>query len=118
MQLNGVLTHKQCCCLIDTLSFFLSSHFSVVSQDYITRVHEIDVILGNSGLLKCEIPSFVIDFVTVSSWIDNKGSEHFLKTQSASFTGNFFRNPQYVERILNKIENTFNETFAGLKSMS
>ena len=50
-----------------------------MSQAYVTRVHEIDVIVGNSGLLKCEIPSFVIDFVAVVSWIDNDGSEHFIK---------------------------------------
>ena len=54
----------------------------MVSQDYVARVHEIDVILGNSGLLKCEIPSFVIDFVAVVSWIDNEGSEHFISGSS------------------------------------
>ena len=27
--------------------------------------------------MKCEIPSFVADFVTVNSWIDNTGSEYF-----------------------------------------
>lgn len=58
---------------------------AVVSQDYITRVHEIDVILGNSGLLKCEIPSFVIDFVTVVSWISDQGTDYFSKTQSGNF---------------------------------
>ena len=29
--------------------------------------------------MKCEIPSFVADFVTVNSWIDNTGSEYFAK---------------------------------------
>ena len=50
----------------------------MISQDYVTRVHEIDVILGNAGLLKCEIPSFVIDFVAVINWVDNHGAEHFI----------------------------------------
>ena len=27
--------------------------------------------------MKCEIPSFVADFVTVNNWIDNTGSEYF-----------------------------------------
>ena len=49
----------------------------MVSQDYVARVHEIDVILGNSGLLKCEIPSFVIDFVSVINWINDQGDEFF-----------------------------------------
>ena len=50
---------------------------SVVSQDYVARVHEIDVILGNAGLLKCEIPSFVIDFVSVINWVNDQGEELF-----------------------------------------
>ena len=35
------------------------------------------MIIGNAALMKCEIPSFVADFVTVNSWIDNTGSEYF-----------------------------------------
>ena len=66
-------------------SFSIPYFLPVVSQDYITRVHEIDVILGNSGLLKCEIPSFVIDFVTVVSWISDQGIDYFSKTQSGNF---------------------------------
>ena len=49
----------------------------MVSQDYVARVHEIDVILGNAGLLKCEIPSFVIDFVSVINWVNDQGEELF-----------------------------------------
>ena len=59
--------------------------FAVVSQDYVTRVHEIDVILGNAGLLKCEIPSFVIDFVSVINWVDNEGGEHFITENTGDF---------------------------------
>ena len=33
--------------------------------------------MGNSALLKCEIPSFVADFVTLDSWTDNQGNEYF-----------------------------------------
>ena len=33
--------------------------------------------MGNSALLKCEIPSFVADFVSVVSWIDNDAIEYF-----------------------------------------
>ena len=46
----------------------------VVSQDYVTRVHDEDVLKGNSALLKCVIPSFVADFVSVRNWVDNKGN--------------------------------------------
>ena len=40
-----------------------------------TDVFREQVILGNDVLLKCHIPSFVADFVTVESWID---SEEFI----------------------------------------
>ena len=59
--------------------------FAVVSQDYVARVHEIDVILGNAALLKCEIPSFVIDFVSVINWVDNEGAEHFITENTGIF---------------------------------
>ena len=51
--------------------------FSVVAQTYTTYSHEFHVILGNSALLKCDIPSFVTDFVSVVSWVDNDGIEYF-----------------------------------------
>jgi hypothetical protein len=34
------------------------------------------VIRGNSALLKCSIPSFVADFVSVVSWQDNEGETY------------------------------------------
>ena len=49
----------------------------MVSQDYATRVNDFDVILGNSALLKCEIPSFVTDFVSVINWSDAEGQDFY-----------------------------------------
>ena len=54
-----------------------STYFSVVSQAYSTDAHKIHVIIGNSALVKCDIPSFVSDFVSVVSWIDNDNVEYF-----------------------------------------
>ena len=51
--------------------------FPVVAQTYNTYAHEVHVILGNSALAKCDIPSFVADFVSVVSWLDNDGIEYF-----------------------------------------
>ena len=51
--------------------------FSVVAQEFITEAHNVHVIIGNSALVKCEIPSFVADFVSVHSWITNQGDEYF-----------------------------------------
>ena len=42
---------------------------SVVQSSYVVEVNNEHVILGNSALLKCTIPSFVTDFVAVASWI-------------------------------------------------
>ncbi|XP_055318397.1 cell adhesion molecule Dscam2 isoform X21 [Sitodiplosis mosellana] len=41
---------------------------AVVSQLYDTDVNKAYVIRGNAAILKCEIPSFVADFVSVVSW--------------------------------------------------
>jgi hypothetical protein len=31
---------------------------------------------GNSAIMKCSIPSFVSDFVSVTAWIDEDGTEY------------------------------------------
>lgn len=31
---------------------------------------------GNSAIIKCSIPSFVSDFVSVIGWIDEEGKEY------------------------------------------
>lgn len=33
------------------------------------------VIKGNSAVLKCSLPSFVVEFVKVESWVDEAGNE-------------------------------------------
>ena len=48
-----------------------------MAQTYNTDARKIHVILGNSALVKCDIPSFVADFVSVVSWLDNDGVEYF-----------------------------------------
>ena len=52
--------------------FFSDVTYSVATQDYVTETHNVYVILGNSALLKCQIPSFVADFVAVESWSDDQ----------------------------------------------
>ena len=48
-----------------------------MSQDYTTRANDVYVIIGNSVLMKCEIPSFVADFVYIFSWVNSEGEEIF-----------------------------------------
>ncbi len=50
---------------------------AVVSQDYATHVNQEYVIQGNDVILKCGIPSFVADFLTIVSWEDDSGTTYF-----------------------------------------
>ena len=52
----------------------------MVSQDYRTNVLEASVLSSNSAILKCEIPSFVTDFVQVTSWVQEETGEEFYAT--------------------------------------
>ena len=45
-------------------------------------VEEEYVIVGNDAILKCKIPSFVADFVSVVSWQDAEGNEYFLSART------------------------------------
>lgn len=58
----------------------------VVSQDFSTQANDVYVIIGNSALVKCEIPSFVADFVYVYSWVDEQGQDYFASNSNGIFT--------------------------------
>lgn len=47
---------------------------TVVNQMYDADILKEFVIRGNTGILKCSIPSFVADFVHVDAWISDDGS--------------------------------------------
>lgn len=50
---------------------------SVVSQYYDVDVNKEYVIRGNSAILKCQIPSFVADFLNVVSWHTDQNENFF-----------------------------------------
>ncbi|KAJ8918536.1 hypothetical protein NQ315_013041 [Exocentrus adspersus] len=50
---------------------------AVVAQYYDTDVNKEYVIRGNSAILKCQIPSFVADFVSVVSWHTDQDENFF-----------------------------------------
>ena len=56
-------------------------------QDYQTDPRTIYAIVGNFALMKCDIPSFLADFVTIHSWTDGTGNEYF--SDIANKFGNF-----------------------------
>lgn len=45
---------------------------AVVGQFYATEIISEYVIRGNNAVLKCSIPAFVADYVSVISWIDSQ----------------------------------------------
>lgn len=58
----------------------------VVSQFYITEAENEYVIKGNSAIVKCKIPSFVTDFVSIESWIFDDGTVLYQnKTNETSY---------------------------------
>lgn len=50
--------------------------FTVVTQYFEAEVVSEYVIRGNTAVLKCNIPSFVADFVKVEAWVDSDGGEY------------------------------------------
>lgn len=55
--------------------------FVVVQQFYQSRVSDEFVLRGNTAILKCQIPSFVADFIEVVAWVSDEG-DTFLKDSS------------------------------------
>ncbi|XP_050305193.1 cell adhesion molecule Dscam2 isoform X17 [Anthonomus grandis grandis] len=51
---------------------------AVVKQFYETRVTDEFVLKGNTGILKCIVPSFVTDFVQIEGWIADDGSDTYI----------------------------------------
>lgn len=49
----------------------------VVKQNFEAEADNEYVILGNSAIMKCEIPSFVADFVQVEMWMDSIGNNYY-----------------------------------------
>ena len=52
--------------------------FSVALNSYRVVVDEEQVMLGNDILLKCDIPSFEADFISVVGWVDSEGQSNVL----------------------------------------
>lgn len=56
---------------------FFNLHVQVVAQQYDTDVNKEYVIMGNSIILKCQVPSFVADFVDVLSWHTDENEDFY-----------------------------------------
>lgn len=53
---------------------------SVVIQPYEAEADNEYVIRGNSAIMKCEIPSYVSDFIVVDMWVDSDGGSYYPNT--------------------------------------
>lgn len=60
--------------------------FPVVTQYYEAEVVSEYVIRGNAAILKCNIPSFVADFVKVEAWVDSDGGEYLLTDDIGTYS--------------------------------
>lgn len=53
-------------------------HYStVVIQQYEAEADNEYVIRGNAAIMKCEIPSYVSDFIVVDMWADSDGGSYY-----------------------------------------
>ncbi|XP_047364964.1 Down syndrome cell adhesion molecule-like protein Dscam2 isoform X2 [Vespa velutina] len=50
---------------------------AVVRQKYEVQVRDAYVLVGNTGVLRCEIPSFAKDYVKVTSWVQDSAFNIF-----------------------------------------
>lgn len=58
-------------------------------QYYEAEVVSEYIIKGNSAILKCNIPSFVADFVKVEAWVSSEGTEYIPNSDFGSPFENF-----------------------------
>lgn len=49
----------------------------MISQSYEAEADNEYVIRGNAAIMKCEVPSFVSDFVSVEMWTDSEGGSYY-----------------------------------------
>lgn len=46
-------------------------------QQYEAEADNEYTIRGNSAIMKCEIPSYVSDFIVVDMWVDSDGGSYY-----------------------------------------
>ena len=51
---------------------FYHLFFLVIVSHFETRIGDEFVILRNDALMKCQVPSFVSDFLSVTGWVDER----------------------------------------------
>lgn len=79
---------------------------AVVAQLYDTDVNKAYIIRGNAAVLKCEIPSFVADFVSVVSWHTDKDESFYPGTDYGLFIFSTWRRAS-INKMCNPLSISF-----------
>ena len=82
----------------------------VASQVYKTSGNEEYVINGNDVIMKCNIPSFVADFVQITGWIDSEGKEYLLDNNYGNSINNevfFISKKSHLCNIKDLVSSTY-----------
>jgi len=67
-----------------------SGLLTVVTQSFEAEADNEYVIRGNAAIMKCEVPSFVADFVNVEMWTDSEGNSFLPGTDYGNLRGRRF----------------------------
>lgn len=59
------------CLIIKCATEIYFDNFPVVRQKYEVQVRDAYVFSGNTGVLRCEIPAFVKEYIAVTSWVQD-----------------------------------------------
>lgn len=70
--------------------FVYFSYVSAVNQYYEAQVYDMFVIKGNAAVFKCNIPSFVSDYVDIVSWQDTDGTLYLPPTNYGTKEEKFY----------------------------
>ena len=56
-----------------------------MSQAYTTDASKEYVISGNTALVKCVLPSYVADMLSIVNWVDNTGQTYPMASRNGNF---------------------------------
>ena len=76
---------------------------SVATQSYRVDVGVAQVIRGNEVILKCDIPSFAADFVSVSDWVDSEGISYQPSSSLGKILSFWIKRGSYLKQSTSKV---------------
>lgn len=71
--------------VITSIKYRLTWFLLVVNQKYDVQVFDEYVISGNTAVLRCQVPSYMSDYVLVTSWIQDDNVHIYPTTDTGKF---------------------------------